>query len=117
MDRKVLRRLWERRVAAFERSGQRRRAWCAAHGVSVHSLDAWRYRLRGERRSASRGARARRSQSRALVPILVRESPATVADGAAGAIELVLARGLRLSVPAGTDVRWLAGLVRELGGC
>ena len=39
-------RMWSTRVAAFEASGQRRRAWCAAQGVNIHTLDYWRLKLR-----------------------------------------------------------------------
>jgi hypothetical protein len=37
--------MWARRLAACERSGLSRRAWCAAQGVNVHTLDYWRYVL------------------------------------------------------------------------
>ena len=40
------RQMWERRIAAWQRSGLSRGVWCAAHDVNVHTLDYWRYRLR-----------------------------------------------------------------------
>lgn len=37
--------LWLERMAAFEASGQPRRAWCAAQGVNVNTFGYWRHRL------------------------------------------------------------------------
>ena len=34
-----------RLVAEFERSGLGRKEFCAAHGLNVHTLDAWRRRV------------------------------------------------------------------------
>jgi hypothetical protein len=70
--------------------------WCAAHGVSVGSLDAWRYRLQ---REAAPG----------LVPVVVAESAASGTG-----IELS-SLGVTLRLPPGTDAAWLASLVRGLG--
>lgn len=101
---------WGRRLAAFKRSGLSRRAWCAAHGVKVHTLDYWRYRLR------DRPAPRRRRRSKALVPIVVRESKAP-APTAEATIELTLPSGIRLSAAEGADLVWLSALVRELRAC
>ena len=49
---------WTARVAAFERSGLGRSAWCEREGVNANTLDYWRRRLRGSR-----------VEARALVPI------------------------------------------------
>jgi hypothetical protein len=41
------RRSWEEAaqfVVEFEQSGLRRKDFCAAHGLSMHTLDAWRRR-------------------------------------------------------------------------
>lgn len=98
--------VWARRLAACERSGLSRRAWCERAGVNVHTLDYWRYRLRpGPAKSA-------RSRSKALVPILVRDT-STAMTG----IEVELSSGVRIRASTSTDVRWLASLVRELGAC
>jgi len=35
----------ERLVSEFEQSGLRRKEFCAARGLSVHTLDAWRKRI------------------------------------------------------------------------
>jgi len=103
------RELWARRLAACERSGMSRRAWCAAQGVSVHTLDYWRYRLRP--------SKAARSSSKALVPIVVKDTAAARSIASTPAIEIALPSGVQVRAPASTDVRWLAVLVRELRAC
>lgn len=40
----------ERLVTEFEQSELERKAFCAAHGLSVHTLDAWRSRVRQSER-------------------------------------------------------------------
>jgi hypothetical protein len=97
MARESKRSVWSKRVVAFERSGLSRRAWCAARGLSVGSLDAWRYRLR---REASGG----------LVPVVVTgapQEPASTIEVSCGAVVVRL--------PASVDAAWLAALVRGLG--
>ena len=37
----------QRPISEFERSGLRRKEFCAAHGLSMHTLDAWRRRIAG----------------------------------------------------------------------
>lgn len=88
--------MWSKRVAAFARSGQSRRVWCAAHGVSVGSLDAWRYRLQREAASG-------------LVPVVVAEPTPT------GATIELSSGGVTVRLPPGIDAVWLASLVRALG--
>ncbi len=94
-SRAKTRAMWSKRVAAFVLSGQSRRVWCAAHGVSVGSLDAWRYRLQREAVSG-------------LVPVVVAEPvpSATVIELSSGSVTLRL--------PPETDAAWLAALVRAL---
>jgi hypothetical protein len=95
-SRAKTRAVWSKRVAAFERSGQSRREWCAAHGVSVGSLDAWRYRLQREAASG-------------LVPVVVAE-PTPI-----GATIELASGGVTLRLPMCADAAWLASLVRGLG--
>ncbi len=99
MSRESKRAVWAKRVAAFERSGLSRRAWCGARGLSVSSLDAWRYRLR-------------REGSGGLVPVVVTE------PGSASVIE-VSCGGATVRLPTSVDAAWLATLVRGLSapGC
>jgi hypothetical protein len=99
MSRESKRAVWVKRVAAFERSGLSRRAWCAARGLSMGSLDAWRYRLRRER-------------SGGLVPVVVAEPvSASVIEVSCG--------GATVRLPTSVDAAWLATLMRGLGasGC
>jgi transposase-like protein len=109
MDREKKRAHWSQQVAAFERSGSSRRAWCEAQGVKASTLEYWRRRLR------SMGSSEGRDGFRSLMPIVVRTSESEAAS--ATTVALVLPDGLRLSVPIGIDARWLAGLLRELGAC
>lgn len=95
MARESKRSVWSRRVAAFERSGQSRRAWCAARGLSVSSLDAWRYR-------------PRREGSDGLAPVVVTEAALSPV------IEVACGRAT-VRLPTTVDAAWLAVLVRGLG--
>ena len=99
MARESKRAVWAKRVAAFERSGLSRRAWCGARGLRVSSLDAWRYRLR-------------REGSGGLVPVVVTE------PGSASVIE-VSCGGATVRLPTSVDAAWLATLMRGLSapGC
>lgn len=95
-SRSKTRAMWSKRVAAFAHSGQSRRVWCAAHGVSVGALDAWRYRLQREAASG-------------LVPVVVAEPTPT------GATIELSSGSVMLRLPPGIDGAWLASLVRALG--
>lgn len=109
MDRSSKAALWSKRLTACERSGLSRRAWCAAHGVNVHTLDYWRSRLRAQPAKPTRPKR----RSQALVPIVVGGSAPM---SPAPMITLRLPGGIELSA-ASLEARWLATLVRELGAC
>jgi hypothetical protein len=107
----------ERLVSEFEQSGLRRKEFCAAHGLSVHTLDVWR------RRMAQSGCDEK------LVPVEI------VADGAAsmgslpagsmarnGQFRVVLAQGIRIEIDPGFDAAELRRLIAaldsgELRGC
>lgn len=102
------RQMWARRIAACERSGMSRRAWCAAQGVNVHTLAYWRYRLRQPAVAAARKAR-----SKALVPIMVKAP----SNAAAAMIEIALTSGVTLRAPVSAEAAWLAQVVRELARC
>jgi hypothetical protein len=85
---------WVGHVEAFAASGLGRLTYCEAHGLKPGTFDVWRRRLR-----AGRGV--------AFVPIQRRDG-----DGH-GRIELHVG-ALRLTVPVGTDVSWVAALLRAL---
>ena len=100
------RQIWAGRIAACERSGMSRRAWCAAHGVNTNTYGYWHRRLRTQ---------ATRSRCQALVPVRVQSAAHWTASSAT--IEIALPGGITLRTAAAVDVRWLAALVREIGAC
>ena len=116
-------RMWSTRVAAFEASGQKRRAWCVAQGVNLHTLDYWRLKL--HRRAASiretAGLEPKAHQSTAtataLVPVQVRSRSMPAPCASSTAIELEWPNGLRLRTALGADVHELSLLVRALWPC
>lgn len=101
--------LWLQRMAAFEASGQRRRAWCAAQGLNVNTFGYWRHRL-GELAAA-----APPEPATALVPIAVRSRSALLPTPTTSVIELEWPGGLRLRTTLG--VPELGALVRALSPC
>jgi hypothetical protein len=109
MDRKSNQLQWRQRVAAFERSGLSRDAWCVAQGLKVCTLDYWRKRLQ------ARTKMERKAASQSLLPIVVRSGEPEAAS--ATTVVLILRSGVRLSAPAGVGATWLACLLREIGAC
>lgn len=97
--------VWAKRVAAFERSGESRRAWCAGQGLSPNTLDYWRVRLRGGNAAPS------------LVPIVVESgSQSSGAHGAPG-VDIELPGGVRIRATANVDAAWLSAVLRGMVGC
>lgn len=109
MARMAKREVWARRIAAYERSGLNRRAWCAANDVSVHTLDYWRRQLRT---SSGRLPRTRQT----LVPVMLRAAASRSASIELS-IDVAFPDGVTLRVPATVDRDWLVGLLRELRAC
>lgn len=103
MSRLAKRAMWSKRVAAFERSGLSRSAWCAREGLAVATLDYWRIRLRADRSTVSR----------ALVPIVVARPVVESVCAAAGTVAIEVA-GVRLRSGADVDAGWLLSLLRGL---
>lgn len=98
-----------RLVSEFDQSGLRRKEFCAAHGLSVHTLDAWR------RRIADSGSEEK------IVPVdIVEDRRASVGSKQAGSEErtgqfrVVLAHGLRIEVEPGFDAAELRRLIAAL---
>jgi hypothetical protein len=97
----------ERLVSEFERSGLRRKEFCAARGLCVHTLDAWR------RRVAQSGAQEK------IVPVEIVEArvAATGSERTTGSqFRIVLADGFRIEVEAGFDAAELRRLIAALDG-
>jgi hypothetical protein len=101
----------DRLVSEFEQSGLRRKEFCAAHGLSMHTLDAWR------RRIAQCGNREK------IVPVeIVEDRRAGMGSKHAGGAErhgqfrVLLAPGLRIEVDPGFDAEELRRLIAALDG-
>ena len=92
---------WRTTLAAWEKSGQSIRAFCARRGVSQPSFYAWRRTL---------GKRARPQPLAQNGPTLV---PLRVVSDAV--LEVVLPAGVVVRVPAGADAAAVARLVAALG--
>jgi hypothetical protein len=97
----------ERLVSEFEQSGLGRKEFCAAAGLSVHTLDAWRRRIAGSREQ--------------MVPVeIVADRGARTGSMQAGSMErggqfrVVLADGLRIEVEPGFDAAELRRLLAAL---
>lgn len=112
-------RSWRRLLRLWQRSGQTGRDFCAAHGLSEPSFYAWRREIarrdQEKRAPTERAPRpgAPRPSRRTPVPTFVK---LTVDAGAAvpAALEVVVAHGRRVRVPAGFDVELLRQLLRVL---
>lgn len=87
----------------YERSGLSVRDFCRAHPLCQSSLSRWLRR----RRTATR----KPSQAGSLVE--VHATPAAVMDSAAS-VTVRLPGGVTMEVPSGTEVTWLAGVLRAL---
>jgi hypothetical protein len=98
-----------RLVSEFEQSGLRRKEFCAARGLSVHTLDAWRKRI------AQPGLREE------IVPVEIVADRAVSAPrmpvasvARSGHFRVVLAQGISIEVEPGFDVAELRRLVAAL---
>jgi hypothetical protein len=100
-----------RLVSEFEQSGLRRKEFCAARGLSVHTLDVWRRRI------------AQPGLHEEIVPVEIVadravSAPAMPAAGVAenGQFRVVLAQGIWIEVEPGFDAAELRRLVAALYG-
>jgi hypothetical protein len=96
-------------VVEFEQSGLKRREFCAARGLSVHTLDAWRRRA------------ARPVGVEKIVPVELIEDCGTgrgrMLVGSAdqsGQLRVVLSSGLRIEIESGFDGAELRRLIGAL---
>jgi transposase-like protein len=101
----------DRLVAEFEQSGLRRKEFCAAHGLKVHTLDAWR------RRSAQSGIDEK------LVAVEIVEgrraglgAKESVSAAPSSQFRVVLSDGLRIEIEMGFDAAELRRLIAALAG-
>jgi transposase-like protein len=98
-------------VSEFAQSGLGRKEFSVAHGLSVHTLDAWRKRIRQS------GSQVK------IVPVEIVADRATPMDSMrsaskkpSGQFRVVLARGLRIEIEPGFDVAELRRLIAALDG-
>lgn len=105
------RRSWaeaSRLVVEFEQSGLKRKDFCAAHGLSMHTLDAWR-------RRASQAVSVEK-----IVPVELVDScdagRGRMSSGMErhGQLRVVLTSGLRIEVEPGFDGAELRRLIAAL---
>lgn len=101
----------ERLVSEFEQSGHRRKEFCAARGLNVHTLDAWRKRI------------ARSGSPEKIVPVeIIEDRAASIGSMQTGSMvrngqfRIVLAQGLRIEVEPGFDAAELRRLITALDG-
>ena len=103
MSKPVEKPQWVRIAEQFEQSGLTQKQFAQQQGLPLSTVQSWIHRRR-------------RQASRSPVPVrllAVEVSSVPVADR--GGLEIVTPRGVRLRVPAGTDVDYVAGLVAALG--
>ena len=98
-----------RLVSEFKQSGMGRKEFCAARGLNVHTLDAWRKRV------AQSGCREE------IVPVEIveqstgrRDSIPAVNAAPNGQFRVVLSDGLRIEIESGFDAVELQRLVAAL---
>jgi transposase-like protein len=96
----------DRIVNEFEQSGLGRKEFCAARGLSVHTLDAWRRRA------------SQQTGVEKIVPVELVESCDSVRGRGSvqqrGQLRVVLSSGLRIEVEPGFDGAELRPLIAAL---
>lgn len=102
---------WTERVEQWRQSGLTARAFAAQAGLNAGTLCYWKWRLSREaKQQAAPRARRKRSASRTK---LVELSPVSLVTEQ---VEIELANGCRLRVPASLDDRALTRLIEVVGG-
>jgi hypothetical protein len=106
---------WRGHVAAWRTSGQSRRDYCAAHGLSRKTFDWWAWRLERVDRDAGGPAEPAR-----FLPVGIAGAPGAVtAPGVMGAaverIEIALPDGVLVRVGPGFDAAALQRVLEVLG--
>ena len=105
MSRRRSRAEADRLVSEFERSGLRRKEFCAARGLAVHTLDAWRRRV------------AQSQGDEKIVPVeIVADRGRPASEAWSGQFRIVLAAGHRIEVEPGFDAAELRRLIAVLNG-
>jgi hypothetical protein len=105
-SRAFTREVWIERLARFPSSGLTAAQFCAIEAVSLPSFYAWKRRLAAEAQAASAPHRDG-DLGPHLLPVKL--------PSAAAAVEVVLASGVVLRLPPGSDLAWVRSLVAALG--
>ena len=103
---------WRGHVEAWRSSGQSRRDYCAAQGLSRKTFDWWAWRLdRAAQAAAEPGEAAR------FVPVAIAETPeaVTVTASADECIEIALPDGVLVRVGPGFEAKALHRVLAVLG--
>jgi hypothetical protein len=104
-QREERRRFWSALMARFEKSGKSRREFAADSGVGLAIFQYWLYKLRREHATVA-GGKAVAAEVR-LVPVTVKARPTPAR------LEIRVA-GVRLRVPVGADMGYVARLAIAL---
>jgi transposase-like protein len=105
MARRRSKQFWAEQIAVAEASGVSKADYCRIHGLDYRTFYRWFRRLEAE---------ACASTQQALVPIAIGRA-APIAEPSQ--MRLSIGTGVSLSLPASTDARWLAVLLREVAAC
>jgi len=99
---------WIALLAEFEQSGLQQKEFCAKHDLSLAAFQYWMYR------KAKKHSESAAKLSESFLPIEVVGSAAPSARPGGAVVEIALAAGIMVRLPAGTDPRYLADLLRAL---
>lgn len=107
---------WRGHVGAWRASGQSRRDYCAAHGLSRKTFDWWAWRLD----RADREAGGPDEPQPRFLPVAIAGAPAAAMAPAVSAaaeerIEIALLDGVRVRVGPGFDAAALRRVLEVLG--
>jgi hypothetical protein len=106
-SRAFTREVWAERLARFPQSGLTPAQFCALEAISLPSFYTWKRRLAAEAADATTPADSAVDRGPRLLPVRLQPT--------APAVELVLATGAVLRLPAGCDLAWVRSLVAALG--
>jgi hypothetical protein len=113
-------RFWRQVVRRWRRSGLGVRAFCAAESLSEPSFYSWRRELARRQEEGSANVAPRFVPVHVRTDVDVAATATDVAPASPPAIDVVLANGRRLRVPAGFDpamLRLLLAVAEETPAC
>jgi hypothetical protein len=99
---------WIALLAEFEQSGLQQKEFCAKHDLSIAAFQYWMYR------KAKKHSESAAKISESFLPFEVVGSAAPEARPRGAAVEIALTGGVVVRLPAGTELRYLAELLRAL---